>query len=176
MANMGAIQAALREAGAPKSRLETVGRELRAKGVIPVEGHGPHARAVTAADAARFVVACAGSSKATEAVERLSVLASMRSDRTKLTLHDTLCEQLSGDSVTISELRCSRRSDVAWVYGEGGELETFAHSTYDAHADMVRTEGVFTGPALEQLRALINGPDPARRRAQRRRAKKGAKR
>jgi hypothetical protein len=171
MANMGDLQRAMHEAGAAKARLETVGRLLRGERVIGVAGHGPHAKAVSAEETAAFIIACLGSSKATFALDRLAILSGLRGDRTGATLRDSICALLSSDEVTVDELRISRRSDIAWLRARDGETETFAAPNGDERVDLIRTEGVITGAALEQLRALINGPSPSRRRAQRKRAK-----
>jgi len=171
MANMGDLQALLRDLGASRVKLDTVARQLRAEGWLSVLGHGPSAARIGAREAALMLLATAGSSKAVQASKRLEVLASLRNAQHR-TLVDVLTEQLEAPSVHVDELRVSRRSDWAALITDGCE-EAFSSPRYQRLDDHVRTEGIFTGYALERVRALLAGPSPMQRRRQRKRGKAG---
>lgn len=157
--------------GASRIKLDTITRQLRVDGLLPVGGHGPFAPALQPEHAARILIANAGSTKAVQASSRLAVLAKLQNPKGR-TLLEALTAQLAAQAVDIDEVRVSRRSDVA-VLKTGDSEDIYFGANYDRSADHIRTEGIITGHALEQVRSLLAGPSPAQRRRQRKRRKVG---
>jgi hypothetical protein len=169
MANAGDLLAMLRTLGGSRIKLDTVARQLRADGSLPVSGHGPSAARIGPEEAARVLLANAGSTKAVDASNRLAALVELQ-NRNGGTLLDAVTDMLSGNTVCADELRISRRSN--WAVVKMGHFEViYSSPDYDRASDHVRTEGIISGAALEKVRALLAGPSPAERRRQKRKKK-----
>lgn len=152
------IERLLAANGIAKSKMDAVTRRLRESKKLPAAGRGVNAPDATTVQAAKVLIATAGSAKGVSADKRLMVLRNLKSGTGAGTrLSRRIKALLEGDAQlkNLIECRIGRNVREASFHFDDGSVETFVMKQPRDYSTRLRTEGVIPGDLMRLLADLL---------------------
>lgn len=153
--NVRDLERLLVNLGCEASTLDVITRLLRANDLLPVGGRGPNAPTIGAVEAARIVLAVAGSEVAARSLSALESMAQLYCDNRDFvgTMQALLADPEA--AATVKEVRISRNLPLAIIAYDTGEEERFTSLQVDggllSEHNRYRSEGVLPGLMLAEI-------------------------